>query len=350
MDTLQPLYFIGWDYHSPHSTPLKRLLSHPHSPWNKIAIVHEQTWVESVDGISLICSQDFIELCGRQPGVQAVIMTKDATHHKRWLRLAKAHQIILFDEGEIFQVSSTHLKTTNKSADLGVVTLPQPFSIQSAKDLRKYCEMLDDQVSRDTLQAYAHFIETGLLDKLRAVARTEAENPVSSPDTWMASLPWERSVASALAWEAAPQRTSFLEQALLLSSAAPASWSYAFSASTTHSAMREGQRLSTLMQPFGIRPIVSTLSSNTGITPHHTFDVPIYDQQLVIARLDVVDPLLLLAHVIRNGYEAHLHIRLGRRPEQLIQFLNEFWHLHPILRCDRPGPLGLFANLTLGKQ
>lgn len=343
MKEKRPLYFIGWDYHSPQLMSIKRLLSHPASPWEAKAIVHDEVWVPSVDGIPLMRSKDFLVACSNEPEINALLLVKDPIHHKRWLRRFKEYGITMLDEGEIFQSTSIYLEAQGQEMDLGVMNLPQTLSKERVADLSSYLTLLDDPISQETLRAYIHFLETGLLDGLRKITRIETDHPLSTTDGWMASLPWRSATGTALAWEVAAQRTSFLEQALLLSSAATAKWSYALSFKEE----KEGQRLSTLMRSFGIDPILSKISSETVNIPYRTPSGSKNAYNLICARIDIPNPIPLLKTLENCDADVHLSVRLGRNAEQLIQILESFGHTHPTLRCDRPGPLGLFARLTL---
>lgn len=337
----RPLYFIGWDYHSPQSTPLKQLLAHSLSPWKAMAIVHDETYVSSVDGISLLRTQEFVDLCRRTPGLQAILKVKDPVHIKRWHRQAKELGITLLDDGEIFQTTSEHLRQTGAQMNLSVMALPHALEAEHAQALLDSMHALPDPLSRQTLRAYVHFIETGLLDGLRAATQPEAGHPLSSPNSWIASRPWTTAAAPALAWEVAPQCSGFLDQALLLTSARLPQWTHAFSTETREVAEQEGRRLRALWAPFGVEPHIAKATQPSLPIPHPRF---------IVAHVDQANPLPLLQRLATVGCATHLRVRLGHNVGQLVELLTHFGDTTPILRCDRPGPFGLHMCLALNED
>lgn len=125
---------------------------------------------------------------------------------------------------------------------------------------------------------------------------------------------------------------------MLFSSAAPSQWTYAFSAETATAAEQEGRRLHALMAPFGIQPHIAQAAAP---------GLPVNNPRFVLAHIDQADPLQIMQRLAGLGCEVHVRLRLGRTPSQLVQLLRHFGYARPILRCDRPGPLGLYACLAL---
>lgn len=352
MTTQRPLYCIGWDYATPDSIALKLLLNHPKSPWKAVAIVHDEIWVPAVDGITLMTTEDFLHLCQQSQNVHALLNTKHSVHHKIWARRAKEYGFIILDEGEIFKSASHHLQTTGHTVDVGVMKLPVALDTDCINELVKSVDILADIPSRALLSAYALFLKTGLLETLRPHVRTESENPLTGMNgkRWMMSIPWGSLGRPGLAWEIAPQRTSFLDQAVLLSGGSLHQWSFAFSSTDSVSAALEGHNLKTLLQPFGIAPRVSYFSSAREPCLENQVAVPPYlqpelENHWLLAHIDEENPFLLIKSLADLGTPACLRVRLGHSPRQLLTLLQNFGDSFVRLECDRPGPLGIHAHI-----
>lgn len=352
MTTQRPLYCIGWDYATPNSIALKLLLEHPKSPWKAAAIVHDEIWVPAVDGINLMTTKDFLHLCQQSKNVHVLLNIKHPVHQKIWARRAKEYGFIILDEGEIFQSASHHLQTTGHTVDVGVMKLPAALDTDCIDELAKSADMLADTPSRALLSAYVLFLKTGLLDALRPHVRTESENPLTGTNSkrWMMSTPWSSLDRPGLAWEIAPQRTSFLDQAVLLGSGSIHQWSYAFSSTDSVSAVLEGRNLKTLLRPFGIAPRVSYFSSaieprlenQVAVQPYHQ---PELENHWILAHIDDANPFPLIKSLADLGTPACMRVRLGHSPRQLLMLLQHFGDSFVRLDCDRPGPLGLHAHI-----
>ena len=346
-----PIYFIGWDYHSPVSTPLKRLLDHPLSPWRAAAIVHDEVWVPAVDGIPLITTESFLRHCrDNSTGIKAVMKIKDSLHQKLWHRRAKDFGFACLDEGEIFLATERHLRNVGGSIDLGVLQLSDAQDADFIGSIRKSSSAFQDAESNAVLRAYLHFLDTGLLDSLRAVSKSTSENPLCAARP-LSIAPWVTKFGEGMAWEIASQRTSFLEQVMLLAGGKARNWTYAFSSERKDAASREGSNINAIMNSLDIRVAASSIDIQNDLKQEVALEghpVPTLDGRNVVCRIDAVDPLPLIKAIRDNSAAAHLLVRVGKAPMQLANILENFSPSQIQLRCDRPGPLGLQAELTFG--
>lgn len=346
------IYFIGWDYASPDSIALKNLLAHPLSPWRTEAIVHDEVYVPAVDGIRLITTREFLEICENSPDIHMILSVKHPVHQKLWQRRAKDYRITIVDEGEIFQSTCQHLQATSGSMDLGIMQIPTSMSTDCIEALNDSVKKITDGKSQEILRAYILFLKSGFLEAFRPHTKVQAENPLTRPtnDNWLLSTAWGNIEGPALAWEFSAQRTSFLEQAMLLGSGSLDQWSYAFTAPDAAAATHEDRHLRTLFQPFGITPYVTHLSPALDNRLENQVSVsqtvcPEWKNSQILAHINVPHPFSIVSNLAEQNNPKNLLIRLGHSPNDLLLLLQNFAPNFVSLRCDRPGPLGLHAHL-----
>ena len=345
------IFFIGWDYHSPVSTPLKRLLEHPLSPWEAAGIVHDETWVPAVDGIPLMTTRRFLELCqDKSQEVLAVLKIKHEFHRKVWQRRAKEYGFNLLDEGEIFLATEAQLRESNEVIDLHVVQLSGDADATSIAALRGFRTSLHDARSNAVMHAYIQYLETGLLDPLRECAIAHGENPLCVPATPAHS--WVSQRDRGLAWEIAPRRSSFLDQTVLLAGGRARNWEFAFSSEDAEMARREATNLSFVFRPLGFAFSASTVHFRERFRQEQcseTLPPPQLNGQDVICRIDADQPMPLIDAVRKNSARSYFQIRVGKFPRQLADLLREFEPSQIRIECDRPGPLGIQVDLQIDR-
>lgn len=340
MSVRQKLYFIGWEYNSADSLPFKRALLDPAFPWEAVAVVHDQVLVDAVDGIALMTTADFLERCAQQP-TTALLFCTDALQRSLWQRRGRDHGIRWVDQGELLLDYARVLSEIGQTRDLGPVHLPCAFDAQALQALKAYQGRWSDRLSNQTFDAYLSFLETGLMTRLGEVMQPVCEHPFYQPaEQRLATL--SSSDQALLVWEIASARSAFLEQAILQNSGP--SVRYAFSSLDACQARAESARLGLLLEGLGISPAISRLSIVDGQLsqePIVGFALPDAGVGRKWLRLDVADPADVLTVLGRGCTDLLAWVRLGQRPEQLLQLLASQPLACMTLSCDRPGPLGL---------
>lgn len=340
MTVRQKLYFIGWEYNSADALPFKRALMDPAFPWEAVAVVHDQVLVDAVDGIALMTTADFLQHCTLQP-TTALLFSTDSQQCSLWRRRGRDYGIRWVDQGELLLEYAKVLSETGQTRDLGPVHLPCAFDAQALQVLKVYQGRWSDRLSNQTFDAYLSFLETGLMTRLGEVMQPVCEHPFYQP-AGQRLVTLSSSDQALLVWEIASARSAFLEQAILQN--CDPSVRYAFSSLDACQARAEAVRLGLLLEGLGISPAVSCLSIADGRLsqePIAGFALPDAGMARKWLRLDVADPARVLAVLGRGCTDLLAWVRLGQRPEQLLQLLASQPLASMTLSCDRPGPLGL---------
>lgn len=337
MISQKELFFIGWDYMSSRHVMLKRVIADAEFPYRLGAIIHDEVYVDSVDGISLCRTQDFLQKEDLK-SVTAILFVKDEHHVSLWRRRAREYGFNIVDEGEIFLEFASILRAKSVSVDLGAMKLPEAFDSEAEFELTHYRGRWPDAKSNRVFHAYLRFLETGLVASLLDTVEMTLEHPFfQDKGTGISALCAE--VGGGLAWEVGQARTEFLEQVLLCGGFS----SFAFSSSDEFSARKEADRLSLLFKSLDIKPHASEVKVVGGSLCQLAvpgYEVPELTTPILV-RVDVDDPLPVLHYVEAADNDFIAIVRLGFSPCQLLRILQIFPIEHMTLSCDRPGPLGL---------
>lgn len=334
-----PLYFIGWDYASPRSVPLKRLFSSPDSPYAAKAIVHDRVWVPSVDNIPLMLTEDFLDLAKSEPGTKAILAVKDSFHQLLWQRRSREFGFDFIDEGEIFLSAADTLG--NNRIDLGVFSVPEAFDRASLAALQEYAGKWPNEQSNYNFRAYLNFLEYGSLTPLNDAYLLGRRDVWGDPDAEKRKT----LTAGGLAWEIAEKKSDFLDQALLLGGRKQWKLLSSFPDNAT------GRASATLTKNFAdsIKAEISIASfgeAEGDIQAHVEEQLGrLSRNDAIAARIDVEAPCGIAQLLGRQPAGVHAWIRLGRSPKQLLGLLRAFPIEAMSLACDRPGPLGLEVQL-----
>lgn len=335
-----PLYFIGWDYASPRSIPLKRLFSSPDSPYIVKAIIHDHVWVPSVDDIPLMLTQDFLNLAKTEKGTKVFLAVKDSFHQLLWRRRSRELGFEFIDEGEVFLTSAK--KVENKNIDLGVFSIPEALAPQYLVELRGYSGKWPSEQSNHNFRAYLNFIEYGSLEPLNDAYLLGRRGVWGNPDADK-----ERGLAAGgIAWEIAERKSDFLDRALLLGGRKR--WTL-LSSFPNNAA---GQTNAALVQEFAdsVKAKISTHlfgEENSDIQAHvETTLEHLSPGDAIVARIDVEAPCRIAKVLSQHPGHSYLWIRIGRSPRQLLELLKIFPIESMSLTCDRPGPLGLEVQVN----
>jgi len=340
MNIRKKLYFIGWDYTTPHSVMLKRALMNDAFPWQPTAIVHDAVWVDSVDGIPLMLTENFLEIASAGQ-VSAVLVIKDEFHRALWLRHVRDHGITLIDEGELFREYAALLKAEGNHCQLGIMDLPDAFDDEAHQALSAYKGLWKDATSNCIFNTYLNFLETGLISQLRGVTQYNSEHPFFQPQKSRLTELFNEA-KTGLIWEIANARSAFLEQAVFQGS--NGALDYAFSAMDDVAVKAEAKRLMLLLKSLGIEPAISQLKMVDGFVTQQAvaeYSVPDLSIPRKLVRIDVDDPVDLLDLLDQTSEVLCAWVRIGKTPRQLLRVLEKFAIDDLSLRCDRPGPLGL---------
>jgi hypothetical protein len=332
--------------------PLKRLLMHEASPYAVTAIVHQEVMAKDVDGIPVIQNDEFLSIA-KTTKVQAVLMLKDEMSRSLWLR--RGHEVGLqwLDEGQIFLRTEHELRGSGVSMDLGILQLPEAFNEPALSQLKAHSNEWRDLTSKGIFRAYLQFLESGILSPLKSVANSRPEHPVRQ--TGEANIAaCVSQLGGGLAWEIATDRTSFIEQVVLVAGMQP--WTYASSSINRTKALFNATALKRLLSPLGIGPMASEfdVSDRGRIIEREIegFKLPQWEGKPRFVRLDVEEPASIAAQLSKDGGQLCAWIRVGRSPRQLLELLQLFPIEEMSLICDRPGPLGLQVQLrtNFGKK
>lgn len=342
---LTPLYFVGWNYHEPSGVPLKRLLMNPASPFEVKAIVHQVVMAPDVDGVPVIQNDEFLALA-KTTKLQAVLLVKDDFSRSVWLRRGREVGIEWLDEGELLLQAEKSMRTQGKSVDLGVLTLPEAFDHELLQLLRPYEGAWLDAASNCVFRAYLQFLETGVLGPMRSTSVFNDEHPMRQTGKRSISANTD-ALGGGIAWEIATHRSSFLEQVVLVSG--KQNWRYAYSSNTLKRGTADVESLQNLLTPLGIRVAASWLEFDAeGYYLEHCisgFDLAICKNLPCFVRIDVDQPLKVVDRFYAINGQLRAWVRVGRRPKQLLDLLQNFPIDNMTLDCDRPGPLGLQVRL-----
>lgn len=341
----QAVYFIGWDYATPGSVPLKALLRHECCPWQAKAIVHDQVWVDAVDDIALMTTADFVALARRAPGLRVVLQVRDPLQRQMWLRRVRDLRLQVMDEGEVLLSGAQALRERNVTLDADLLCLPGGFDAQVADLLQAWQGRLPDASSNAVLRAYVQFLQTGLLVPLQAVTVRRSSHPVLRRDDGVL-LEDVQALRGGLAWEIAPQRSNFLEQVLLLGGRSH--WRYCFSGPDPASAAWHAGLLKAILAPLGVQLRASVMAGTDHGEPVALAGYPTPDlaDGPCLARIDVPAPVPIVQRLRRARAGARVQVRVGDTPGQLLELLQNFPEAVRQLYCDRPGPRGLCARLV----
>jgi len=346
MTIRKKLYFIGWDYNSPNSLPFKRALLDHNFPWEPVALIHDTVLVDTVDDIKLMTTEDFLAQC--IPGeTTAMLFSRDEQQCSLWRRRGRDHGIRWVDQGELMLDYAAVLTDSGQSRDLGPMILPQAFDPVAGDALRAFRGRWPDAKSNQTFEAYLSFLDTGLTTRLSETMQPLCEHPFYQAETQRQYM-LPRETESTLVWEIAPKRSSFLEQVVLQSPNSRVN--YAYSALNASDAKSGAARLKLLLEGLGIFPAASCLQSEGGElfqTGIDGFDLPDMAAPRKWLRLEAYDPAPLLKALGRQTRELLAHVRVGLRPKQLLQLLEQHSIDDMTLICDRPGPLGLQVTIDV---
>lgn len=341
MNSRRELFFIGWDYMSPRHVMFKRVIADAVFPYRLGAIIHDEVYVDSVDGISLCRTQDFLRKEDLK-SVTAILFVKDEHHVNLWRRRAREYGFNIVDEGEVFLEFASILRAHGGSVDLGAMKLPAAFDSEAEFELTHYRGCWPDAKSNRVFHAYLRFLETGLVSSLLDTVEMSVEHPFFQEKGAGISVLCAE-VGGGLAWEVGQTRTEFLEQVLLCGGFS----SFAFSSPDELSARKEADRLRLLFQPLGIQLRASEIKVEGGAL--YQLAVPEYEVPELktpkLVRVDVDDPLPVLHYLEAAENDFTAIVRLGVSPWQLLRILHIFPVEHMTLSCDRPGPLGLHLVL-----
>ncbi|MGE8414554.1 MAG: hypothetical protein ACN6QY_19530 [Pseudomonas sp.] len=345
MTVRKKLHFIGWDYSSPRSVPLKRALQDRDFPWEPAALVHDKVLIDTVDDIKLMTTEDFLAQC--IPGqTTAILFSQDELQRSLWQRRGREHGIQWVDQGELLMDYAAKLSDSGQTRDLGPMILPQAFDPKGRDELKAYRGCWPDATSNQTFEAYLTFLDTGLTTRLSEIMQPLCEHPFHQAVAQRRSmLPCEST--NTLVWEIAPKRTAFLEQVLLQSPSNRVD--YAFSAADASNAKSEAARLKLLLQGLGITPAVSSVQIMDGELSQARIDgfaLPDMTAPRKWLHLQVDDPASLLQALGRSTRDLLAQVRVGLCPEQLLQLLKCHSIESMTLICDRPGPLGLQVTIN----
>jgi len=341
MSIKKDVYFIGWDYASPDSVALKKVLMDGNCPWYPVGIVHDEVWVDSVDGIPLITARHFLESAAA--GTSVVLFVQDAHHRLLWQRRCQEYNLIVLDEGQLFKEFSLQLAALNKVCDLGVVELPCAFDDGAYEALKAYKGTWKDAASNQFFRAYLNFLETGILADLRKVCIAFSEHPFFQVENLRLEHLFNKQQAT-LVWEVSSKRSAFIEQAILQADINKIH--VAFSSELASVVVKENRNLKFLLAGLGITPQASVVNAAGLQEAISGFPMPDLSVGHVMANIAVDHPLQLLDMLGRTSSTFSARVRVGREPEQLLGILKKYAMDDISLRCERPGPSGLHVVVT----